>query len=166
MTVPEVKEMGKPTQKELKKICGNCRPEDPEIECNPLCETAEWKLQQLRLNNRLKKKTYSEQSPYIKGLKLWLNLNERQTLVVSKQGRDVLDFYGVDEKKFVEQLKALFLECFSGLPSKEGYDYRFEFCSVSKAKMRWLNEDLDDGEIPHIRIDIYDCSGQKSEGSK
>lgn len=116
----------------------------------------------------MKAKTYPEQSSYVKGLKIWLDLNNRQKLVVSKQARGVLDFYGVDEKKFVEKLKALFLECFSDLQSegnRKDYNYSFEFCSVSKAKMKFLNEDCeDDEEVPHIRIDIYECCGLKRVG--
>jgi len=98
---------------------------------------------------------YPEQSEYVKGNKIWLELGNDQELIVSSQAREVLKFYGVNEEKFVSKLKDLLKECFTDLEEIEGFVYSFHTLSVSKASLNY------DDETPHIRIDIYDNHGKK-----
>lgn len=103
---------------------------------------------------------YPEQSKYVKGKKIWLNLPNDQTIIVSAQARDVLKFHKVDEAKFIQKMRELLSECFTDLiTDKRGYTYSFERLSVSKASSTFYVED--GGEAPFIKIEIYDCTGKK-----
>lgn len=151
-----------PTPKEIKKVCGSCKPEDPEVECNPLCEEAEWKLYKLRQNERFKARKYPEQSEYVKGNKIWLNLPNEQSIVISAQARELLDFNNIDEAKFVQKMRELMTDCFYDLPmeSNNKYLWRAERLSVSAMADSWEEPDEDTGKRPqHICIEIKEITG-------
>lgn len=85
---------------------------------------------------KTKIKVYPEQSPYVKGKKIWLDLPTGQTIIVSPQAREVLKFYDVDEAKFVQKMRELLSHCFTNLETdKQGFTYSFERLSVSKASV-------------------------------
>ena len=114
----------------------------------------------------MKDKIYPEQSPDVKG-KIWLNLTEDRTLMVSPQARNTLKFYHIDEEKFITKLKELFLECFSDVKGegfRPDHEYNFEKCAVSKATFDYERED-DGSEEPHFKIEIWNCCGRKKTES-
>ena len=98
-------------------------------------------------------KVYAEQSPFVKGKKIWLELGNNQTLVISPQAREVIVFYGIDEEKFVNKLKELFQECFTELK------YPFHRISVSKASLPELSDEY--GEYVHLKIEVRDAYGKR-----
>jgi hypothetical protein len=105
--------------------------------------------------------TYPEQSPYVKGKKIWLKLPNNQRLVVSAQAREVLKWAEVDEKKFIKKLKELFAECFTNTFTKEGWVFSFENCSVSKATSPDAIEFEEGyGKEPHIKIEFSEFAGR------
>lgn len=109
-------------------------------------------------------KKYPEQSPYVHGDKICLQIDEDRNIVVNAQARYNLAFYGVNEEKFIAKLKELFLECFSNLHGegmREGYSYNFDHCYVGKATFEYERDE--EGETPHFKIEIFDCAGRKKE---
>lgn len=106
------------------------------------------------MNSELK--TYPEQASYVKGKKIWLELGNDQTIVVSAQARDVIQFASLDEELFISKLKELFSDCLTNLP------FPFHLITVSKASDSW------DPYNPYLRVDIKDRwreAFQESEGT-
>lgn len=89
--------------------------------------------------------TYPEQSKYVKGTKIWLDLPNDKNIIVSPQARKLLTFFKVDEQKFILQLKTM-LELFGNL---DGKGYSFHRISVGL-------ETREEGEDSHLIIRIYD----------
>lgn len=110
-----------------------------------------------------KSKTYSEQSQYVKGNKIWLELSDDQEIIVSPQARETLAFHGVNEEKFIQKMKELLRECFTNLSEHAGFTFLFHTLSVSKSALYWSNEE---DKTPYIKIEIYDCHGTKKKEEK
>jgi hypothetical protein len=99
-------------------------------------------------------KEYPEQSEFVKGKKVWLELSNEQTLVISPQARDVIKFYGIDEEQFIEKLKALLNVC-------ANIRFPFHRISVSKASVPELSDEY--GETVYLTINIRDSYGKPLE---
>ena len=89
-------------------------------------------------------KTYPEQAPYVKGKKIWLELEDDRKIVISAQARETIHFTHLDEALFISKLKELFSDCLTDLP------FPFHTIVVSKASDSW------DPDIPYLRIDLKD----------
>jgi len=89
-------------------------------------------------------KTYPEQSPYVKGKKIWLELENDRKIVISPQARDIIQFTGINEELFISKLKELFTDCLTEL------DFPLHSIIVSKAS------DSLGLESPYLRIDLKD----------
>ena len=89
-------------------------------------------------------KTYPEQSPYVKGKKIWLELENDQKIVISPQARDIINYSGLNEELFISKLKELFADCLTDL------DFPFHTIIVSKASDSYGLENQ------YLRIDLKD----------
>ena len=94
-----------------------------------------------------------KQSLYVKGNKRWLESSNGQEIIISSQARKVIKFYGINEKKLIEKLKELLLECFSDL------EYPFHRISVSKVRIPELSDEY--SEAVHLRIDVTEQWSKK-----
>ena len=89
-------------------------------------------------------KIYPEQSPYVKGKKIWLELENDKKIVVSSQARDIIKLTGINEELFISKLKELFADCLTNL------DFPFHTILVSKASDSW------EKKLPYLRVDLKD----------
>lgn len=92
------------------------------------------------MNSNLK--TYPEQASYVKGNKIWLELENDQKIVISAQAREIIQFTNLNEELFISKLKDLFVDCLTDLP------FPFHTIIVSKASDSW------DPKNPYLRIDL------------
>lgn len=92
-------------------------------------------------------KQYPEQSPYVKGNKVWLNLDNDQELIISPQARKILECYKIDEQRFIDQLKEM-LKLFTNV----GHGMSFHRISVRKTSIQDIG--------PYIQINLYDIHGE------
>jgi hypothetical protein len=107
-----------------------------------------------------RKRVYPDQSKWVHGSKIWLELPNEQRIVVSPQAREVLGFYNVNEEKFVQKMRELLLVCFSDLKQEAGFTFSFHDLCVSKASDPWF--DTEDS-VSCIRIEIRQCEGRQNE---
>lgn len=96
-------------------------------------------------------KKYPEQSPYVTGNKIWLDLGNKQQLIISPQAREVIAFCGINEEIFVQKLKELLKTCSTDL------EYPFHRISVSKASVPDTSDEY--SEDVFLRISIKDRWG-------
>jgi len=108
-----------------------------------------------------RKRVYPDQSKWVHGTKIWLELPNEQRIVVSPQAREVLGFYNVDEEKFIRKMRELLLECFSDLKQEAGFTFAFHDLYVSKGSDVWFG--TGEESVPCIQIEIRQCEGRKNE---
>jgi len=99
-------------------------------------------------------KTYPEQSPYVKGKKIWLELEDDRKIVISPQARNIIQYSSINEELFISKLKELFTDCLTKI------DFPFHTISVSKASDSWGLE------TEYLRIDLKDQWRRCSEEAK
>lgn len=131
-------------------------------ECTEPCEQAQWELGKLKFNNKCKNITYPGQEKFGKSNKIFLHIGNEQEIYVSAQAREIIDWQGIDEAKFLASLVALMQGPLNGYSQmRDGWVISARHLSVTKATEG--SGDEDEG-YPYIQISIREFTGIKNNG--